>query len=98
MVFGQTVGARAQDCAALKTTATTKLDDFLEKRLAFEISSKKIQLIEKWRTEYDSNHLLNDQWEKANDAVAKERIAMSTAEVIYDQALNQQKTGCPREQ
>ncbi len=94
MVFGQTVGAKAQDCAALKVTAATELNVFLKKKLTFEISSTTIQLIEHWRAEYDSNDLLSAKWANVNGSISRERLTAEHAEGAFLEASAELEDKC----
>jgi hypothetical protein len=94
MVFGQIVGAKAQDCDALEVTAATGLNDFLEKKLIFAISSTTIQLIRDWRAEYGSNDLLSAEWAKVNGTIAREGLTAEQAEVAFLEALAELKDTC----
>ena len=94
MIFGPAPGAQAQDCSVLRTIENTKLNDFMQKKLSFEISNKTRELIETWRGEYTSPDLLDALWRQVNARIDRERIAAEQAEVIYLQALADRENGC----
>ncbi len=76
----------AQTCSASKDLAKQKLGEYLEKKLALELSSQTVRLITQWRTDYANDTLLNDEVGDARGRIPQQEQASEQAEVDYQEA------------
>jgi hypothetical protein len=96
LLVGYAGAAASDECEELVKAMENKLEDFLHKKLAHELFSRKQELIAVWKSEYDRFDQVSDDIVSPTDDIKLEnkKITADLAENSYLKAHAKWKDNC----
>lgn len=97
LIFSHPGVAVADECDELTQSVKVRLEDFLNKRLDFELFQKRQKLIASWKDTYSRFELVSDKFVDKDDSEHLEvkRIAAEQSENRYLKAFEKLESTCP---